>query len=243
MPNPDEAPQADQRICDCGARISDGAKFCSNCGQPVPEDAPSATAPVTPPHDGPTCVCGYNYSAGVSACPRCGEAAPTTAAPSRQGTSSNWVGSALSRPGPTQSESLYERWRSSSTGVQVLVVASGFALLILVIVLAMGATSNGSPKSQQEWIREASFAYIYNGSLAPQDLQAAGDALMSVSKSPDGGAASDALHEAGRHYRDAAAAARAGAMQEVADNLNAAADDMHRANQMIDAMGGFESIQ
>jgi hypothetical protein len=125
----------------------------------------------------------------------------------------------------------------------VLVVASCFALLILVIVLATGVISNGSPKSNQEWIREAAFAYIYNGSLAPQDLHAAGEALTGLSKSPDGGAASDALHEAGRHYLDAAVAAEAGSMRAVGDNLNAAADDMARANEMIEAMGGFESIQ
>lgn len=101
----------------------------------------------------------------------------------------------------------------------------------------------GAQKSNQEWIKEAAFAYVYDGSLNPASLEASAEALMGVSRSPDGGAASDALHDSGRHYQEAAVAAEAGSMGAVGDALEAAADDMDRANALIEKMGGFDSIQ
>lgn len=114
-------------------------------------------------------------------------------------------------------------------------------LLAAVALLFVGCS--GATKTNEEWIKEAAFAYVWNGETDPASLRASGDALKGVSRSPDGGAASDALHDSGRHYHEAAAAAEAGSMGALGDALEAAAQDMDRANVLIEKMGGFDSIQ
>ena len=50
--------------CECGAPLHAGARFCGNCGRPVPQLAAN-----------PCAVCGHSLAADARFCPACGTAA------------------------------------------------------------------------------------------------------------------------------------------------------------------------
>ena len=65
----------------CGSALDDGAKFCVECGQPLPEDAPvveaaPAAAPVEPVHAKPAVSDGPAAAAPVPAAAEASQAAP-----------------------------------------------------------------------------------------------------------------------------------------------------------------------